>query len=72
MPIYEYRCEKCEARFETLVFSSTEEVRCDTCGSEKVTRLMSMFVGKSGDKFVSSSSGDNCSGCTGKNCSSCG
>lgn len=39
MPIYEYRCGKCERLFEELVRSKEEKVRCPACGSRKVERL---------------------------------
>jgi len=42
MPIYEYRCDKCTQRFEEFLFSSTKPAPpCPSCGSKKVTRLMS-------------------------------
>ena len=43
MPIYEYRCENCGAEFETLVFTPRDimSVACTTCGSDKVSKLMS-------------------------------
>jgi putative FmdB family regulatory protein len=42
MPIYEYRCETCDACFEKLVFSGDDEpVCCPECGSEKVQRQLS-------------------------------
>jgi putative FmdB family regulatory protein len=42
MPIYEYRCDKCEQRFEEFLSSSTKPAPpCPQCGSKKVTRLMS-------------------------------
>ncbi len=35
MPIYEYRCLKCEAQFEKLQKSSDEAITvCETCGGE--------------------------------------
>ncbi|MSO42253.1 MAG: zinc ribbon domain-containing protein [Solirubrobacterales bacterium] len=43
MPIYEYRCPRCEARFEELVGShvGVEEssVRCPQCGEGGAERL---------------------------------
>ena len=50
MPIYEYRCEKCQEEFERLVFAGdTDEVICPKCGSAEVNRLMSAcsFMGAS-------------------------
>jgi putative FmdB family regulatory protein len=42
MPIYEYRCESCNARFEEYLSTSTKpSPLCPACGAEKVVRLMS-------------------------------
>lgn len=42
MPIYEYKCQKCDRCFEKLVFQGDqEEVACPDCGEKKVNRLMS-------------------------------
>jgi putative FmdB family regulatory protein len=44
MPIYEYRCEACEKRFEEyLPTSETPAPPCPDCGSQKVTRLISQI-----------------------------
>lgn len=46
MPIYEYECGKCGARFEMLVSSSikrVKRVKCEKCGSAKVKKLISTF-----------------------------
>jgi putative FmdB family regulatory protein len=40
MPIYEFECEGCGARFEELVAAGAE-VACPRCGSERVRRLYS-------------------------------
>ena len=42
MPIYEYRCESCDERFEEYL-STPEKPSppCPACGSETVKRLMS-------------------------------
>ena len=41
MPIYSYKCNKCESDFEKLVKNSDEEVTCSICGnlSEKNDKL---------------------------------
>jgi putative FmdB family regulatory protein len=45
MPIYEYRCENCEERFEEFLAASTApSPRCPVCGSESVARLFSTFA----------------------------
>jgi len=49
MPIFEYECEKCGAKFEELISSSKQdEVTCPECGSREVTKLFSTFSGGSG------------------------
>jgi putative FmdB family regulatory protein len=42
MPIYEYRCEACEERFEELLATSDKPAPpCPSCGSTDVKRLFS-------------------------------
>ena len=43
MPIYEYRCRKCNRKSEILTFRVTEEVSasCSHCGSVEVDRIPS-------------------------------
>ena len=43
MPIYEYRCEKCERVSSVFVRSAKAEVKpkCEYCGSTRMKRLMS-------------------------------
>jgi len=40
MPIYEFECEECEARFEELV-AAGGSVACPNCGGERLRRLLS-------------------------------
>ncbi|HET9198741.1 MAG TPA: zinc ribbon domain-containing protein [Solirubrobacterales bacterium] len=40
MPIYEFECEGCGARFEELI-ASGGAVACPSCGSERTRRLLS-------------------------------
>jgi putative FmdB family regulatory protein len=46
MPIYEYRCNKCNKRVSVLTLRISEEVNaeCDRCGSKDLARLMSRFA----------------------------
>jgi putative FmdB family regulatory protein len=43
MPLYEFECPHCRARFEELVrgAASLADVRCPTCGSDEVRRQVS-------------------------------
>jgi putative FmdB family regulatory protein len=41
MPIYEFECEECGARFEELVAAGTEAMACPECGSARARRLLS-------------------------------
>jgi len=43
MPIYEYTCRSCGAKFEKIVSSRGVEVACQQCGSSSVERLLSVF-----------------------------
>lgn len=45
MPVYEYRCGRCDERFEELLPSSTAPApNCPSCGAAEVTRLYSAFA----------------------------
>lgn len=46
MPIYEYTCKSCKARFEKLVrtMAQGDSVECPECGSKKTEREMSVFA----------------------------
>ncbi len=45
MPIYEYLCADCSDTFEELVsISGGSSVRCPSCDSDTVTRLLSAFA----------------------------
>jgi putative FmdB family regulatory protein len=41
MPIYEFSCEACGARFEKLVPAGTGSVACPECGAERTARVLS-------------------------------
>ena len=44
MPLYEYQCKSCKAKFEQLVFNNKSEVVCRECGASDVTQLLSVFA----------------------------
>jgi putative FmdB family regulatory protein len=41
VPLYEFECERCDARFEELVDAGTASVACRSCGAEGTRRLYS-------------------------------
>lgn len=53
MPIYEYKCKKCNNVFETFreIDSDDKQVKCPMCGQKHSKRIISIF---------SSSSSYNC------------
>ena len=46
MPIYEYRCGKCEQSFEAFVQRGDALARCPHCDGSAVTREMSTFAAR--------------------------
>jgi putative FmdB family regulatory protein len=49
MPLLEYRCSDCGKKTENLVLAGEKERRpvCASCGSKKVTRVLSTFAAQS-------------------------
>ncbi len=65
MPIYEYKCNDCNAAFELLTTTTAEDkkVQCSKCNSENVTKLISAGSSLSGGGGSLNSAG--CSGNSG-------
>ncbi|MBN2037258.1 MAG: zinc ribbon domain-containing protein [Chitinispirillaceae bacterium] len=56
MPLYEYECEECGAKFEELMpVGSTENPPCAECSSLKTHRTISVVAGFYGAKTSCSS-----------------
>ncbi len=47
MPIYEYRCVKCDVHFEALVRPGRDDAECPRCGGTRLSREMSTFAARS-------------------------
>lgn len=64
MPLLQYKCEDCGKRFDELVKSYLDEVKCPTCGGKTVRDY-------SGDMY--SATGKQAKKCSGncKTCSGC-
>ena len=58
MPIYEYRCKKCQHKFDKLVPMSTDdsEIECPACHEKLAERVVSLF-GTTGSGSRSRSAG---------------
>lgn len=49
MPLYEYECTACEARFERLVaMAEADRASCPRCGAAEARRLLSVIAGLGG------------------------
>lgn len=76
MPIYEYTCEDCKNKFETIraVGDADKPIHCTQCGSAKTHRMISKCYAKgTGESsFSATSSRSSCGGCSGGNCAHCG
>lgn len=44
MPIYEFECGQCGARFDELVPAGTEAAACPSCGAPGAQRRLSSFA----------------------------
>ena len=62
MPIYEYRCNKCDHKFEMFqsIGASNESLSCPVCSEPKPDRLFSVF-GSTGSSDSAYSAGGGCS-----------
>lgn len=50
MPIYEYRCQDCDAKFEKLVRRAEDasELACPSCGQKNLSLQLSVFASRTG------------------------
>ncbi|MBI4233998.1 MAG: zinc ribbon domain-containing protein [Chloroflexi bacterium] len=77
MPLYEYVCTGCRARFERLrpMSQVQEAATCFDCGA-KAQRIVSVFAafssGASGEAQPIAGAGGGCAGCAGGSCAACG
>lgn len=73
MPIYEYVCVDCHARFDALrpMKDADAPIQCKNCYGEHTSRTISLFNAQSGGKVVAGAGG-GCAGCAGTSCATCG
>lgn len=66
MPIYEYRCKKCEAEFEMLrpMGDTGKSLKCPECGAAAPEKKLSVFAASSSasDSALPCASGASCGG----------
>jgi len=73
MPIYEYICKDCGARFEILrsIKDADAIIPCKSCQGSQTQRALSVFFAQSGSKIVAGGNTSGCAGCSSGSCSSC-
>ena len=70
MPLYEYRCPACAARFEILqrMGEGADELACPECGLAGVERQLSTFAAVGGGPSEAESLGCGRPACAGGTC----
>jgi putative FmdB family regulatory protein len=74
MPLYEYVCLDCKARFDALrsIKDADAPIACRDCRSEHTSRQLSLFFAHSDGRVVAQSSSAGCATCSGGSCATCG
>ncbi|MGB9672583.1 MAG: FmdB family zinc ribbon protein [Anaerolineales bacterium] len=74
MPIYEYICENCHQKFDSLrpIRDADAPISCKHCQSTQTHRVLSVFFAQSNGKTIAGGDMGGCSTCRGGNCASCG
>ena len=68
MPIYEYECQQCHQRFETLVRNANDRPDCcPACGSTHLEKQWATFGIPGGTASAAGSDGGSCA-CGGGTC----
>jgi len=72
MPIYEYKCSRCDLEFEELICGKEESISCPECKSSDCKKQFSVFGFSAGNGFMSSAGEHcNCGSCGTHNCNEC-
>ncbi len=61
MPLFEYTCDACAHRFESLVMGARKP-SCPSCGGRRLTKLLSTFAVSSGSRDSAAPAG-GCGSC---------
>ncbi|MBM4054207.1 MAG: zinc ribbon domain-containing protein [Planctomycetes bacterium] len=72
MPVYEFKCKKCEIKFEEYFKSASEQKKlfCPSCKSEHVEKVFSVFGTSEAGNGNLASAGGNKAG-SGGGCGCC-
>ncbi len=72
MPIYEYRCQDCDDKFEVMRSMSQADspIECEHCHGNHTKRMLSTFNAHGESGAVTHSSG-GCASCSGGSCAGC-
>jgi putative FmdB family regulatory protein len=70
MPLFEYECRACKARFEQLVYDRAVEIVCRKCGSKDIVQQLSTFAVSSESSRPAPQPG-GCAGCPGMQGGNC-
>ena len=62
MPVYEYRCLRCQCAFERYVRTWSEAVSCPACAAEEVEKQLSTFAMAGGAPRGAGGGGGCCGG----------
>lgn len=65
MPIFEYKCKKCNKIFEKLILSSSSDdvITCPECGSKDLIKLFSNFSSNVSEESTNLDLGSSPSSC---------
>ncbi|MEO0964888.1 MAG: zinc ribbon domain-containing protein [Planctomycetota bacterium] len=71
MPVYEYRCEKCEHLTEALrrMSDADDPMACEKCGTDQTRRVQSAFASTTGGADAAPMDCGMPGGCCGGMCS---
>ena len=70
MPLFEYRCSACGKKTEVLVLAGdpAAKPKCASCGSRKLSRLLSTFAAQASGRGESAGGFDAETACGGGEC----
>ena len=62
MPIYEYRCNKCDHKFEMFqsISASNDSLVCPSCNEPKPSKIFSIFGSTGGSSSPAFNGGGGC------------